>query len=159
MRKMCNATKELQALRKERDGLLKRVEELACHEGQYKALQCKLRRVEAVIAENEVLNNKLLALDKLEKENEYLRCRLDQIQEMEMNAIEDKERILQLQCVVADQEEEMKDLLSQIERLTNGVSAPETDAFVKFGRSGVDSRRTTRTHSAINRSLRRIRAF
>lgn len=119
---MCHVTRELQSLREEREGLLKRVEELASHEGQLKALQCKLKRVDAIIAENEALNNKLIALDKLEKENEYLRCRLDQIQEMEMSAIDDKERILQLQCAVADQEEEMKDLLCQIERLTSGVS-------------------------------------
>lgn len=123
MKKMCNATKELQALRQEKDNLLKRVQELSSHECQYKALQQKLKRVDEVIAENQKLSKKLLALDRLEKENEYLRCKLEQIQEMEMSAIEDKERICELQNAVTDQEEEMKDMLSLIEKLSNGVSS------------------------------------
>lgn len=93
-----------------------------CYESQYNSLQCKLRQVDAIICENEMLNQKLVGLDKLEIENKYLRCKLEQCQASEKEAAEGKERIRELQDAVADQEEEMKDLLCQIERLTRVVS-------------------------------------
>ncbi|KAL0274320.1 UNVERIFIED_CONTAM: hypothetical protein PYX00_006772 [Menopon gallinae] len=123
-----NQDKLIEALCEDRDRLRRKVDELTCYESQYNSLQCKLQQVDAIISENERLNHKLETLDKLEMENKYLRCKLDQSKATEQEAAEGKERIRELQEAVADQEEEMKDLLCQIERLTRAyVGGSELD--------------------------------
>lgn len=68
-----------------------------------------------------MLNKKLIQLDRLELENEHLKMKIDQLQEAEIQAVDDRERILNLQRVVADRELEIRKMVRHIEELSEGV--------------------------------------
>lgn len=120
LEKLRYRAKEAEVLRIERDRLKERLDELAGLEEEYLDLLEKLKALEGIEAERDMYKDKCEELLELEYEAEVLRAQVDRARDIlaERDALQ--RQLREYECCIADQEDEIKRLVSHIDRMTDG---------------------------------------
>lgn len=120
LEKLRYRAKEAEVLRIERDKLKERLDELAGLEEEYMDLLEKLKALEGIEAERDMYKDKCEELLELEYEAEVLRAQVERARDIlaERDALQ--RQLREYECCIADQEDEIKRLVSHIDRMTDG---------------------------------------
>lgn len=112
--------KEAEVLRIERDRLKVRIDELSTVEAEYKKLLDKTRGFESLRAEKEMYKQKYEELLGLECECDMLRAQVERFKQLDNEREALLRQIRDCECCIADQEDEIKRLVTHIDRLSQG---------------------------------------
>ncbi|KAF2879372.1 hypothetical protein ILUMI_26797 [Ignelater luminosus] len=112
--------KEAEVLRMERDRLKVRIDELSAVEVEYMQLLDKTRGFENIRAEREMYKQKYEELLGLECECDMLRAQVERFTELDREREALLRQIRDCECCIADQEDEIKRLVTHIDRLSQG---------------------------------------
>lgn len=104
----------------ERDRLQMRVDELAGMEAEYMKLLDKTRGFDAIKAERDMYKQKYEELLGLECECDMLRAQLENAKDVDKERDALQRQVRECECCIADQEDEIKRLVTHVDRLTNG---------------------------------------
>lgn len=113
----------------ERDQLRMRVDQLANIEAQYMDLLDKTRGFDALKNERDLYKQKYEELLGLECECDILRAQLENVKDIDKERDALQRQVRECECCIADQEDEIKRLVTHIDRLTNGKDDQQVKYF------------------------------
>lgn len=127
---MKGKAKEGEVVKLERDQLRMRVDQLANIEAQYMDLLDKTRGFDAIKNERDLYKQKYEELLGLECECDILRAQLETVKDIDKERDALQRQVRECECCIADQEDEIKRLVTHIDRLTNGKDDQQVKCFI-----------------------------
>lgn len=121
---------EAEVLKVERDKLQMRVNELADIEAQYLKLLDKTRGFDAMKSERDMYKQKYEELLGLECECDILKAHLENAKDIDKERDALQRQVRECECCIADQEDEIKRLITHIDRLTNGKDDHQVNKLI-----------------------------
>lgn len=111
--------KEAEVLKVERDRMKMRLDELAGIEAEYMKLLDKTRGFDAIKSERDMYKKKYEELLGLECECDILRSQLERNKNVDKERDALQRQVRECECCIADQEDEIKRLVTHIDRISN----------------------------------------
>lgn len=121
--------KEAEVLKVERDQLKMRVDQLADIEAKYMQLLDKTRGFDAIKNERDMYKQKYEEMLGLECECDILRAQLEGAKEINKERDALQRQVRDCECCIADQEDEIKRLVTHVDKLTNGKDDQQVNQF------------------------------